>query len=103
MIQPSTKDAIVALLAADKLASDSEREAVAKVLAGCDCTKPDIISFKEAAYRIGKSRQTLYTLIRQGRLRAVRGTGVYNTGITAKSLEDFITDNDNQKKEPYHG
>lgn len=90
MIQPSTKDAIIALLAADKLASDSEREAVAKVLAGCDCKGPDVIPFKEVMFRLGKSRPTVYKLIAKGYLMPVRGAGKYNSGITAKSLEDFI-------------
>ena len=97
MIQPSTKDAIIALLASDKLASDSEREAVAKVLAGCDCKGPDVIPFKEVMFRLGKSRPTVYKLIAKGYLKPVRGAGKYNSGISAQSLEDFIANNNSQR------
>ena len=92
MISPATRDAICALLAADKCATDEEREAVARSLRG-ESTEPDVVSIKEACRRLGKSRQTIYTLVRRGRLRPVRGAGKFNTGITAQSLTDFLTHN----------
>ena len=65
MIAESTKLAIIALLAADQTATDDEREAVAKALRG-EPTGPQIYSIKETMALIGRTRQTVYNLLKKG-------------------------------------
>lgn len=89
MISETVKAAIVALLAADQTATEAEREAVAKALRG-EPTGPQIYSIKETMGIIGRSRQTVYNLLKKGRIVGVRGSGDQYTGITSESLDKYL-------------
>ena len=93
MISPHIRDAIVALLAVDRAATDDEREAVARALAGKPVEDgPAVIAFKDVCSRLGRSRQTVYNLIARGLLTPVKGAGKsgYCTGVTAASLDAYL-------------
>lgn len=88
MISDHTKAAITALLSVDKTATDDEREAVAMALQGKQ-SGPAVLTIKEVCDRIGRTRQTVYNLVRKGLLVAVNG-GKNNTGITTDSLTHYL-------------
>lgn len=92
MISNHIRDAIIALLATDTAATEEDREAVALAMSGTPADGPAVISFKEVCARLGRSRQTVYNLIRRGLLTPVRGAGMagYSTGVTASSLAEYI-------------
>ena len=89
MIAESTKLAVIALLAADKTATEAERDAVARAMQG-EIAGPQILSIKEVAALLQRSRQTVHHLIQKGRLVPVKGAGKYNTGITAESVHQYL-------------
>lgn len=88
MISENTKAAITALLAVDKTATDDEREAVAAALQGKQ-SGPAVLTIREVCDRLGRTRQTVYNLVRKGLLTAVSG-GTNNTGITTDSLKHYL-------------
>ena len=93
MISPHIRDAIVALLAVDKSATDEERETVARALAGQPIQDgPAVLSIKEVCARLNRSRQGVYNLISRGLLTPVKGGGAagFNCGITADSLDRYL-------------
>ena len=93
MISAHIRDAVIALLAVDKSATDDERETVARALAGQPIsTGPAVLSFKEVCQKLGRSRQGVYNLISRGLLKPVKGGGAagLNCGITADSLDRYL-------------
>lgn len=89
MIGESTKLAVIALLAADKTATEAERDAVARAMRG-EIVGPQIMTIQEVADLLKRSRQTIHHLINKGRLVPVKGSGKYNTGITAESVHNYL-------------
>lgn len=87
MISPHTQAAITALLAVDPTATDSEREAVAAAMQGIDSQA--VLSVKEVAKRLGRTRQTVYNLVKRGVLIPIK-TGSICTGVTAQSLARYL-------------
>lgn len=91
MISAHTRQAITALLAVDPSATDDEREAVAQALQGKQ-SGPAVLSIKEVCRRLGRTRQTVYNLVKRGLLQPVRGGGCGGmcTGITTQSLSRYL-------------
>ncbi len=84
-------NSITALLAVDTLATDADRERVAAALRGEE-SGPAVLSVKEVCRRLGRTRQTVYNLIKRGLLQPVRGGGCGGmcTGITTQSLARYL-------------
>lgn len=88
MIAEYTRAAILALLAVDAGATDAEKERVTIALTG---TRPHgaIVRIADAARTLGVHRNTIYKLMRSGKLVAVKGTGDKAIGVTEESLAKF--------------
>ena len=91
MITEMTMTAITALLAVDTLATDADRERVAAALRGEE-SGPAVLTIKEVCKRLGRTRQTVYNLIKRGLLQPVKGGGCGGmcTGITTQSLTRYL-------------
>lgn len=88
MISEHTRAAIVALLAVDPNATDAEREAVATLMTG-ESQGPAVLTIKEVCKRLGRTRQTVYNLVKRGMLSAVTN-GSTTAGITLDSLNRYL-------------
>ena len=75
-----TKKAIIALVAADEMATDAERESVAAALAGE--FRP--LTICEAAERLGVTRPTVYAMIRAAKLVRV------GKRVSGRSIAEFF-------------
>lgn len=98
MFAETTKQAVLALVAADADATPEERMAVANAVRGLVPVSGGgrgddlVISFLEASRRLGhRNAQFARNLAKQGRLACVYGSGrgIRPCGVTAKSVEDF--------------
>ena len=90
MITDLTRRAICALLAADDQITDAERERVAFALRGGGTS---VIRIGEVCQRIGRSRPTVWRLVRKGYLVGVPGSGDSGniSGVTLDSLERYMS------------
>ena len=88
MISPHIREAITALLAVDHSATDAEREAVAAAMRGTNT--PQVLAVSDVAKRIGRTRQTVYSMVRRGQLAPVRTSGGILSGITADSFAAYL-------------
>lgn len=82
----TTKKAIVALLHADDTATEKERQRVVDALKGEKSQK--IISYGEAGERLGLCKNTIYNLVKIGRLEGVQGNR-RKMGVTLESVKNF--------------
>lgn len=100
MISESTKKAVLALVEIDESATPDEKDAVAAVLR-CGVAHVDnrVLSFAEVSKRTGKSKMTVWTWVKTGKLQAVRGGGDRNIGVLESSFEDFIAGKKGKKEE----
>lgn len=91
MISPHIRDAICALLATDKTATDADRQRVAEALSETP-DAPAVISYTDAGKRLNCSRQTIYALVKRGKLKSVSGAGAQGrpTGILVSSISQYL-------------
>ena len=96
MISDMTRNAVLALVAADACATAEDRKAVADAMVGMDACGDDsaslVISFSEAARRLGRrNAQFARNLAKSGKIKSVYGSGGGKRpyGVTAKSVEEF--------------
>ena len=97
-MRSATKDAILALLAADLTATKAEREAIAAALAGkpapaqTQAPMDRVLSRQEAARILGVQPHTITDYARQGRIRAVRcgRKGARAVGYSAASVQALM-------------
>lgn len=91
MISDHTRDAIVALLAIDKTATDAEKQRVAEALSESP-DAPAVITYTAAGKRLGCTRQTIYALVKRGKLKSVSGAGAQGrpTGILVSSISQYL-------------
>ena len=100
MFSESTIKYVLALVAADSMATDEERRAVYNAIHGTEeaHSNPNdlVISFTEAARRLGaKNPQFARNLAKAGKIKSVYGSGkgLRPYGVTAKSVEEFAASN----------
>ena len=91
MIANHIKDAIIALIATDKTATDADRQRVAEALSESP-DAPAVVSYTAAGKRLGVSRQTIYDLVKRGKLKSVTGAGEQGrpTGILVSSISQYL-------------
>ena len=88
MFAQHTVESIVALACIDRGVTDTEKDALQRVLLGVsdDCK---VVRYKDAARMIGLSLPTVKRLVKCGRLTGAIGTGSRALGITLRSIERF--------------
>ena len=91
MISQHTRDAICALLSVDSSATDADRTRVAEALSESP-DAPAVVSYTAAGKRLGCTRQTIYNLVKRGKLRSVSGAGTQGrpTGILVSSISQYL-------------
>lgn len=91
MISDHTRDAIVALLAIDKTATETEKQRVAEALSETP-DAPAVVSYTAAGKRLNCTRQTISALVRRGKLKSVTGAGAQGrpTGILVSSISQYL-------------
>lgn len=87
MIQACIKDAICALLAVDKTATDDDRRMVTDALAGRKISRP--YTYSEVSELLGCHRNSVARLVERGILKTVPGPGG-RLRVLAWSLEDYM-------------
>lgn len=91
MISQHTRDAICALLSVDSSATDADRQRVAEALSETP-DAPAVVSYTDAGKRLGCTRQTVYNLVKRGKLKSVTGAGAQGrpTGILVSSISAYL-------------
>ena len=91
MLSPHIRDAIIALVATDKNATDADRQRVAEALSESP-DAPAVVSYTAAGKRLGCTRQTVHNLVKRGKLKSVSGAGSQGrpTGILVSSLSQYL-------------
>ena len=89
MFADYTVKGVCAMLAADPTATEEECSRVAAAMSGRAVT---VVKIAEVCRRLGRSRPTVWRLVKGGRLRGVPGTGGSGNiiGVTSDSLEGYL-------------
>lgn len=88
MFSQHTAKSIIALACLDEGVTDAEKDALQSVLAGRrrECA---VVRYGEAAKRLGLSVPTIKRLVKDGKLRGVKGIGSRYYGIAEESIERY--------------
>ena len=88
MFSQHTVKSIIALACIDEGVTDAEKDALQGVLLGRRRTSP-VVKSRDAATRLGLSLPTIKRLVKNGKLRGVKGVGSRYYGIAEESIERY--------------